>query len=184
MTRGEGFIFNVLFGKPLRESSLGVAVRRNFECRDICAVAAVVEYGQASTFMQWALVGESGFLFPGVLESGDKGKLALTPSQMTYNLQAHLRAAGMEHKRYSQHSFRVGGAASHHMDGTAMEVRGRDQQIRRDDSVRVGVKRNETFAGHGLHPGRRFTAVGGVREIIRGVPTGQPAVAEPRTRLT
>ena len=28
----------------------------------------------------------------------------------------------MEYKRYTMHSFRVGGAASHSMDGTAMEV--------------------------------------------------------------
>ena len=53
------------------------------------------------------------------LESGDKGKLALAPAQLTSNRQAHLRA---EHKRYSRHSFRVGAAANHHMDGTAMDV--------------------------------------------------------------
>ena len=64
-----------------------------------------------------------------------------------------------------------------------MEVRGRSQQIRRDDRIRVGIERSETFARHGLHSGRRFTNVGEVREIIRGVPTGQPAVAEPRKRL-
>ncbi|CAM9376086.1 unnamed protein product, partial [Laminaria digitata] len=37
-------------------------------------------------------------------------------------VQTHLRAAGMEGKRYTMHSFRVGGAASHNMDGTAMDV--------------------------------------------------------------
>ena len=41
---------------------------------------------------------------------------------MTTSLQAHLQAAGMEYKRYTMHSFRVGGAASHNMDGTAMNV--------------------------------------------------------------
>ena len=41
--------------------------------------------------------------------------------QMTTSLQAHLRAAGMEHKPYTMHSFRVGGAASHNIDGTAMD---------------------------------------------------------------
>ena len=41
---------------------------------------------------------------------------------MTSNLQAHLRAAGMEHKQYLLYSFRVGGAASPYMDGTAMDI--------------------------------------------------------------
>ena len=48
--------------------------------------------------------------------------MALTAVQMTTSHQAHLRATGMEYKRYTMHSFRVGGAASHSMDGTAMEV--------------------------------------------------------------
>ena len=48
--------------------------------------------------------------------------MALTAVQMTTSLQAHLRAAGMEYKRYTMHSFRVGGAASHNMDGTAIDV--------------------------------------------------------------
>ena len=37
----------------------------------------------------------SGFLFPSVLEGGEKGDVALTATQMTTNLQTHLRAAGM-----------------------------------------------------------------------------------------
>ena len=41
---------------------------------------------------------------------------------MTTNLQTYLRAAGMKDKRYTMHSFRVGGAASHSMDSTAMDV--------------------------------------------------------------
>ena len=41
--------------------------------------------------------------------------MALTAVQMTTSLQAHLQADTM-------HSFRVGGAASHNMDGTAMDV--------------------------------------------------------------
>ncbi|CAN0597596.1 unnamed protein product, partial [Laminaria digitata] len=72
--------------------------------------------------MQWVPAEGSGFLFPSVLASGDKGDRALTPAQMTSNLQTHLRAAGLADKRYTLHSFRVGGAASHHMDGTAMDV--------------------------------------------------------------
>ena len=49
------------------------------------------------------------------------GELALTPAQMTTNLQSHLRAAGMDDKRYTVHSFRMGGAASQNMDD--MDVR-------------------------------------------------------------
>ena len=86
------------------------------------AVAAMIEYRQAAGSMQWALAEGLGLLFRSVRENGEKGNLALTPAQMTANLQAHLRAAGMEDKRYTLHSFRVGGAASHHMDGTAIDV--------------------------------------------------------------
>ena len=39
-----------------------------------------------------------------------------------HHLSTHLRAAGMEDKWYTMHSFRVGGTASHNMDGTAMNV--------------------------------------------------------------
>ncbi|CAN0147179.1 unnamed protein product, partial [Laminaria digitata] len=117
MSEGEGFIFNFLFGKTIRTSSQAVVVRRNLDCREICAVAAMVEYQQATESLHWG----QGFLFPSVLESGEKGDLALTPAQMTTN-QTHLRPAGMEGKRYTMHSFRVRGAASHNMDGTAMDV--------------------------------------------------------------
>ena len=48
MSEGEGFIFNFLFGKTLRSSSQAVVVRRNLDCREICAVAAMVEYQQAA----------------------------------------------------------------------------------------------------------------------------------------
>ena len=82
----------------------------------------MVEYRQAAASMEWALAEGSGFLFPSVRDNGEKGNRALTPAQMTSNLQTHLRAAGMDDKRYTLHSFRVGGAASHHMDGTAMDV--------------------------------------------------------------
>ena len=122
MSRGEGFFFNFIFGKNLRESSQAVVARRNTDCREICAVAAMMEYRQATASTQWALAEGLGFLFPSVQENGEKGNLVLTPAQMTANLQAHLREADMEDKRYTLHSFRVGGAASHHMDGTAMDV--------------------------------------------------------------
>ena len=59
---------------------------------------------------------------PGILEGGEKGNLALTPAQMTTNHPTRLRAAGMEDKRYTTHSSRMQGAASHNMDGTVINV--------------------------------------------------------------
>ena len=51
MAGGEGFIFNLLFGKTLRSSSQAVVVRHNLDCRELCAVAAVVEYQQVAGSM-------------------------------------------------------------------------------------------------------------------------------------
>ena len=85
-------------------------------------VVAVVEYRQAAEYMQSALAEGSGFLFPSAPEGGAKGELALTPAQMTTNLPTHLRAVGIDNKRDTMRSFRVGGAASHIVDGTAMDV--------------------------------------------------------------
>ena len=64
----------------------------------------------------------SRFLFPSVLEGGEKGEQVLTPAQMTTNLLTHLRMVGIEDKRYTMHTFRVGGATSRNMDGTAIDV--------------------------------------------------------------
>ena len=55
MPGGKGFIFNFLFGKNIRETSQAVVVRRNTDCREFCAVAAMIEYRQAAASMQWAL---------------------------------------------------------------------------------------------------------------------------------
>lgn len=90
ISRGEGFTFNFLFGLTLRESSQAVIVRRNADCREISAVVAMIEYRQEAVSKRSALVEISGFLFPSVLDSGAKGNLALTPVQMTPNLQTHL----------------------------------------------------------------------------------------------
>ena len=51
MSGGEGLIFNLLFGKPLRESSQAVVVRRTTDCREVCDVAAMVECQQAAASM-------------------------------------------------------------------------------------------------------------------------------------
>ena len=69
--------------------------------------------------MQWSLAEGPRLPFPSVVEGGAKGELALTPAQMTTDLQTHLRAVGMEDKWYTMHSFRV---PSHNTDGTAMDV--------------------------------------------------------------
>ena len=45
----------------------------NLDCRELCAVAAVVAYRQAVESLQWSGAEGSGFLFPSVLESGGKG---------------------------------------------------------------------------------------------------------------
>ena len=48
--------------------------------------------------------------------------MTLTQAHTTSDLQAYLQAAGTGNKRDMLHSFRVGGAASDHVDGTAMDV--------------------------------------------------------------
>ena len=53
---------------------------------------------------------------------GEGEKPTLTAARMTANLQTHLWAAGMEDKPDTMHFLRVVGAASHSMDGTAMDV--------------------------------------------------------------
>lgn len=99
-------------------------VRRNAECHEIFAVVAMIKYRRAAVSIQWTLAEGPGILFPSVLESGAKRRLALAPAQMTLNLQSHLRAADMEDKRYTLHSLRAGegGAATRHIGVTAMGV--------------------------------------------------------------
>ena len=43
-----GIIFNLLFGNNMWITSQAVVVRRNLDCRKICAVSAVVEYQQTT----------------------------------------------------------------------------------------------------------------------------------------
>ena len=65
-------------------------VKKNLDCREICAVAVMVEYQQAAESMQWSLAEGSTSLLPSVLEGGEKGELALMPAKMTTNLQTCL----------------------------------------------------------------------------------------------
>ena len=130
--------------------------------------------------MQWSLAEGSRFLFPSVLDGGEKGELALTPTQMTTILQTH-QAPGMEDKRYTMHSFRMERAAGHNMDGTAidvlMEFVGRNSAtvLRRYVEVTAsgaaaGMKRSRE---NGVHRGGRPTAVRAVCSLTYGVPPGQ-----------
>ena len=130
--------------------------------------------------MQWPLAEGSGFLFSTVLDCGEKGELALTPTQITTNLQTH-RAAGMEDKRYTMHSFRMGIAAGHNMDGMAidvlMEYEGRKSGTvsRRYVKLTVsaaagGMKRPRE---NGIHRGGHPTAIRAVCAFTYSVPTRQ-----------
>ena len=100
----------------MRSSSQAALARKSIDCSEFCAVAAVFEYHQAAEYGQWALAEGSESLFPGVLDGGEKGNLALMPPQMTTTSTPIFGwHGGMEDKRYAMHSFRVGGAASHNM---------------------------------------------------------------------
>ena len=85
----------------------------------------MVEYRQPTYYVQWALAEGSEFLFPGVLKGGEKGNLALMPGQMkmtTISRPICGRLAWRINKRDEMCSFRVGGAASHIKDTTAMDA--------------------------------------------------------------
>ena len=99
---------------------------------------------------------------PGRSRRRGEGSLALTPAQMTINLPTHLRAAGMEVKRYTMHSFRVGEAAGPNMDGQAMDHLmntwgGSPQPSHADTYSRGGNVRgsggSEAFSRNGVHRG-------------------------------
>jgi len=81
----------------------------------------LAEYQQAVESMEWDMTFEGGFLFPGVYTDGTKRYEALAPEHMTANLQSYLKAAQVD-DHYTMHSFRVGGAVTHHMSGTPFEV--------------------------------------------------------------
>ena len=130
--------------------------------------------------MQWSLARASEFLFPSVLDGVEKGELTTTPTHKTTNLQIH-RAAGMEDKRYTIHSFRTRRAASHNMDGTAMDVL--MKYVRRKSANlprrHVAVTASAAAAGmkrsleNDVHRGGRLTAVRAVCAFKYSVPTGQ-----------
>ena len=122
------------------------------------------------------------FLFTGVLEGTEKGNRALMPAQMTHHLPTHLRAAGMEDQRDAMRSFRVGGAASHIMDATAMDVfmntwGGSPPPSHADTHSRGngvgGSGGSEAFSRNGVHRGGRPLAARRSCTFMYRVPTGQ-----------
>ena len=121
MSGGQVFIFLFPLGRTLRAGSLpsGSCEEERRLLRNLCAGGHDrVPTGSGVH----AVSTRGGFLFPSVLESGAQGNLALTPAQIIAQRQTHLLAATMGNKRYTLHSFRVGWAMSHHMDGTATDV--------------------------------------------------------------
>ncbi|CAM9837951.1 unnamed protein product, partial [Laminaria digitata] len=93
---------------------------------------------------QWSLAAGSGFLFSSVLEGGAKGDLALTPAQRTTNPQTRLREAGREDKWYTTNSPQVGGAASHDIDDTAMDVLAEYVRVTASAAAAGGKRYRET----------------------------------------
>ena len=121
--RGRG----VHFQFPLWENSTGILPIDSGE--EDCRLSRIMRggrYDRVPTGRRVHAVGPNrglGFFCSRASEKTErKGNLALTPAQVTANLRAHLRAAGMKDKRYTLHFFRVGGAASHHMVGATMDV--------------------------------------------------------------
>ena len=101
--------------------------------------------------------------------------------QIATNLPTHLRAAGMEDKRYTLHSFQEGGATNHDEDDMNLDVRmeyeGWKSAVVARSYVGVtayaaeaGVKRSRT---NGTHRGWRPTAVRTVCTFTHSVPTGK-----------
>ena len=82
----------------------------------------MIEHRHAAASMQCVLPEGSGLPFPSVPDNADIRNMDFIPAQITSRLQTRLRAAGMEHTRFTLHSCRVGGATSHHIDGTALDL--------------------------------------------------------------
>ena len=96
--------------------------------------------------------------------------------------------ARMEDEQYTMHSFRVGGAASHNMDGTTMDVLVEYVGWKSATVARrcVGVTVPAAAAGmkrsrerNGIHRGGRPTSVRAVCAFTYGVPTGQLTPNQP-----
>ena len=100
----EGLIFNLHFGKSLRDSSHAIVVRRDRECPDLCPGRAIEEFVGVTKGMGWAP--KEGYLFPEVNVDGSRGGNKLAAATMTANLQAVIKLAGLDEGRnYTMHSF-------------------------------------------------------------------------------
>ena len=130
--------------------------------------------------MQWSPAEGSGFLFSSVLGGGEKGELALTATQMTTNPQTH-RAPGMEDKRYTMHSFRIGRAAGHNKDSTAIDVLMENEGRKSatvsprcvDLTASAAAAEMKCSRENIVHRGGRPTAARAVYSFTYGAPTGQ-----------
>ena len=71
---GEGFIFNLMFGKMLRNSSQAVVVKKNLDCREICAVAAMVEYQKAADHAMVTRQGVRILVLKRFTRQGERGR--------------------------------------------------------------------------------------------------------------
>ena len=121
MPKGEGLIFNFHFGKTLRASSLAVVARRDRACHELCPVRAVQEFALVVGSMRWPP--RAGYMFPMVEADGSKSSSPWSPDKMSAALQSNMSRAGLaEGRNYSMHSFRVGGAVSQTLAGTAIDA--------------------------------------------------------------
>ena len=115
-------IFNFHFGKTLRSSSHAVVVRRDRQCPELCPVRAMQEYFIVTKSVGWNM--REGYLFPEVNADASRGSVQWPAARMTATLQAHIRAGRLQDAggQYTMHSFRVGGAVSQSLAGTAVEA--------------------------------------------------------------
>ena len=121
LPKGEGLIFNFHFGKTLRSSSHAVVARRDRDCNELCPVRAVQEFALVTKHAGWPP--REGYLFPQVDPDGSRGSSPWTAHDMSSRLQAAVSAAGLaDGRKYSMHSFRVGGAVSQALAGTAVDA--------------------------------------------------------------
>ena len=110
-------IFNFQFGKTLRASSEAVVVLADRDWPVIRPFRAVTAYSSVAQQMGWDLA--AGHLFPVVSAGGGRGNLPLPAASINAALQARVRAAELP-SHFGMLSFRVGGALSKSLAGTAV----------------------------------------------------------------
>lgn len=100
----------------MRESSLAVVVKRDRSCHELCAVRAVQEFALVAKSVGWKP--REGYLFPQVEPTG----LAVEcPRHVAHPPASHVHG-GSSRGAQLLHSFRVGGAVSQTLAGTAFDA--------------------------------------------------------------